>query len=91
MRSDTDTKFILTIIAVCLIWIAAGGPSLIPGVQAQGDGVTRVRIVGWDDSIRPPRVTIAAGRMRAPPAGTCRCRSRWFRSRNAAGVGRRMA
>jgi hypothetical protein len=36
MKSDTDTKFILTIIAVCLIWIAAGGPSLIPGVQAQG-------------------------------------------------------
>jgi hypothetical protein len=59
MKSDTYTKFVLTIIAVCLIWIATGGPSLIPGVQAQGDGVTRVRVVGWDESMNPaPRVKI---------------------------------
>jgi hypothetical protein len=59
MRTDTYTKLILTVIAVCLIWIAAGGPPLIPGVQAQGDGVTRVKIVGWDRHMNDePRVRI---------------------------------
>ena len=60
MRTDTYTKFVLTVIAVCLIWIAAGSRSLIPAVQAQGDGVTRVKIVGWDRWMRDePHVRIS--------------------------------
>ena len=60
MRTDTYTKFVLTVIAVCLIWIAAGGRSLVPVVQAQGDGVTRVKIVGWDRWMRDePHIRIS--------------------------------
>jgi hypothetical protein len=51
MRTDTYTKVVLTVIAACLVWIAAGGPTLIPRVQAQGDAVTRVRIEGWSESV----------------------------------------
>lgn len=49
MRTDTYTKVMLTIIAVCLLWIAAGGPALVPAVEAQGE--QRVVIVGWQPSI----------------------------------------
>jgi hypothetical protein len=46
MRIDFYTKAVLTVIAACLLWIAIGGPSLLPAVQAQ-NGVQNVRIVGW--------------------------------------------
>jgi hypothetical protein len=47
MRIDFYTKVVLTVIAVSLAWIAVGGPSLFPAVQAQGNAVQNVRIVGW--------------------------------------------
>lgn len=48
MSVDRYTKLVLTVIAVCLMWIAAGGPSLITPVKAQtGD---RVLLAGWVDA-----------------------------------------
>ena len=44
---DRYTKLVLTVIAICLVWIALGGPSLITPVEAQaGD---RVILAGWID------------------------------------------
>lgn len=47
MRIDAYTKAVLTVIAVCLVWLAIGGPALLPAVQAQGNNVQNVRVVGW--------------------------------------------
>ncbi len=53
MQNDRYTKFVLTIIAVCLVWLSLGGPALIPGTQAQaaqsGSGYDRVLVAGWID------------------------------------------
>jgi hypothetical protein len=54
MRIDTYTKVILTVIALCLIWLSLGGPSPLPSVSAQGkqtqsSGYGRVVIAGWVD------------------------------------------
>jgi hypothetical protein len=49
MRIDAYTKIVLTIIAVSLVWIAAGGPSVVPPVEAQIATPTRVIVVGWED------------------------------------------
>jgi hypothetical protein len=49
MRIDMYTKTILTVIALSLVWIGLGGPSLLPSVQAQAN-VQNVRIVGWEKS-----------------------------------------
>jgi len=55
MRSDAYTKLVLTVIALCLIWLSAGGPSLLPRVSAQSNqsqhasGYGRVVIAGWVD------------------------------------------
>ena len=47
MAVDRYTKGILTVIAVCLVWLSLGGPSLIAPVEAQvGD---RVILAGWID------------------------------------------
>jgi hypothetical protein len=46
--TDRYTKAVLTIIAVCLAWIALGGPSLVPSVAAQNTA-SDVVIVGWQD------------------------------------------
>jgi hypothetical protein len=46
---DRYAKAVLTIIAVCLVWIALGGPSLLPVVGAQ-QGASEVVIVGWRDA-----------------------------------------
>jgi hypothetical protein len=47
MTVDRYTKVVLTVIAVCLVWIALGGPSVITPVSAQvGD---RVILAGWVD------------------------------------------
>lgn len=35
MSIDAHTKAVVTIIAACLVWFAAGGPSAFPPVQAQ--------------------------------------------------------
>ena len=49
MRTDTYTKAMLTVIALCLLWIALGGPSLITPVGAQNRD-QRVVITGWQAS-----------------------------------------
>ena len=46
MALDRYTKLVLTVIAVCLVWLSIGGPSMITPVQAQGD---RVILAGWVD------------------------------------------
>jgi hypothetical protein len=43
---DRYTKLVLTVIAVCLVWLSVGGPSLITPVSAQSD---RVYLAGWVD------------------------------------------
>jgi hypothetical protein len=51
MRIDAYTKFVLTIIAICLVWLSLGGPALLTVAQAQrpGDTGDRVLISGWVD------------------------------------------
>ena len=46
MAIDRYTKAVLTVIAVCLLWLSVGGPSMISIVNAQTD---RVYIAGWID------------------------------------------
>ena len=47
MTVDRYTKVVLTVIALCLIWLSVGGPSLMTPVSAQDDG--RVLLRGWVD------------------------------------------
>jgi hypothetical protein len=56
MRIDLYTKFVLTVIALCLIWLSVGGPEIVAGVSAQQVqapekifGGERVIIAGWAD------------------------------------------
>ncbi len=54
MRIDIYTKFVLTVIALCLIWLSAGGPATLPTARAQVsqpriEGGERVIIAGWAD------------------------------------------
>ena len=46
MAVDRYTKLVLTVIAVCLVWLSLGGPALITPVSAQADGVV---LRGWVD------------------------------------------
>ena len=46
MAVDRYTKLVLTVIAVCLVWLSMGGPSLITPVSAQAEGVL---LRGWVD------------------------------------------
>lgn len=46
MAVDRYTKLVLTVIAVCLVWLSLGGPALITPVSAQSD---RVLLAGWVD------------------------------------------
>jgi hypothetical protein len=48
MSVDRYTKAVLTLIAVCLVWLSLGGPSLIAPVSAQATG-DRVILAGWVD------------------------------------------
>ena len=57
MRIDLYTKFVLTVIALCLIWLSVGGPAILPGASAQGQkpirtvtAYERIHIAGWVDS-----------------------------------------
>jgi hypothetical protein len=45
MAVDRYTKVVLTVIAVCLVWLSLGGPSLITPVRAQDN--QRVILAGW--------------------------------------------
>ena len=52
MKSDRYTKFVLTVIALCLVWMSLGGPSVLPVVGAQmPPRPTEVVIVGWRDAL----------------------------------------
>ena len=57
MRIDFYTRAVLTVIALCLMWIAIGGPSLLPVVEAQ-QGTTRVVIVGYERGNLPLPVQV---------------------------------
>lgn len=48
MRVDAYTRIVLTVIAACLVWIAASGRSVVPALEAQDRTATRVVIVGWE-------------------------------------------
>ena len=51
MAVDRYTKVVLTVIAVCLVWLSFGGPSLLTPVSAQQDGLgNRVILAGWVDA-----------------------------------------
>ena len=53
MKTDLYTKVVLTIIALCLVWISFGGPSVLTSVSAQqgrASGYDRVIIAGWLDN-----------------------------------------
>jgi hypothetical protein len=45
MAVDRYTKVVLTVIAMCLVWLSAGGPSLITRVRAQDN--QHVILAGW--------------------------------------------
>jgi hypothetical protein len=74
MTVDRYTKLVLTVIAVCLLWIAFGGRSMITPVEAQQqDGDNRVILAAWIDAngnVRPfPNPPPPADRFKAT-AGT---------------------
>jgi hypothetical protein len=54
MKIDAYTKLVLTVIAICLVWISIGGPSLITSVTAEAQvstSVQRVIIVGYQEGV----------------------------------------
>ena len=56
MPIDRYTKAVLTVIAVCLLWISLGGPSMLPTATAQVSAADqRVVIAGWVDDQGTPR------------------------------------
>ena len=53
MRIDFYTRFVLTVIAACLLWLSFGGTAILTVAQAQSREIgteTRVLIAGWVDS-----------------------------------------
>ena len=61
MRIDVYTRAVLTVIALCLVWVAIGGPSWLPVVQAQ-QATTRVVIVGYERGNLPLPVQVEGNR-----------------------------
>jgi hypothetical protein len=62
MAVDRYSKVVLTVIAVCLVWLSAGGPSLITPIRAQG--TQQVILAGWighDGKVRQLNAAGAAG------------------------------
>jgi hypothetical protein len=57
MAVDRYTEAVLTVIAVCLVWLSVGGLSVITPVSAQAEGVL---LRGWVDEngfvVKLPRV-----------------------------------
>lgn len=50
MTIDRYTKIVLTVIALCLVWLSLGGPAVIPSVDAQRlSKYDRVLVAGWVD------------------------------------------
>ena len=51
MRVDLYSKAVLTVIAVCLLWLTLGGSGLLPTPAAQAQAQTnRVFLSGWVDA-----------------------------------------
>ena len=53
MTVDRYTKAMLTVIAICLVWLSLGGPALLAAVAAQATnpaGIERVYLAGWVDA-----------------------------------------
>lgn len=64
MAVDRYTKAVLTVIALCLVWLSFGGSSLPTRVNAQG-GEQRVIVAGWMDengTVRPLPAAYWAGK-----------------------------
>ena len=65
MSVDRYTKVVLTVIAACLVWIAAGGPSPMTPVNAQSNNGQHVVLSGWLDqngNVRPfPNPVLPSG------------------------------
>ena len=59
MRTDAYAKFMLTVIAACLIYIALGRPAILPPVQAQNDP-QHVILAGWSQSPFGPAVSLSS-------------------------------
>jgi hypothetical protein len=66
MTVDRYTKALLTVIAACLVWLSFGGPSLLPTVSAQDQGVV---LIGWRDEGGVVRPFPANRAVPAPAAG----------------------
>jgi hypothetical protein len=52
MTVDRYTKAVLTVIAICLVWLSLGGPALLPTATAQAvdpRGLNSVYLAGWVD------------------------------------------
>ena len=49
MMMDRYTKAVLTVIALCLVWLSVGGPSVLPVTNAQSGEPERVYLSGWID------------------------------------------
>jgi hypothetical protein len=48
MKIDLYTKSVLTIIAICLMYLCLGRPTIVPTAQAQAEP-SRVLLAGWVD------------------------------------------
>ena len=85
MAVDRYTKLLLTVIAMCLVWLSVGGPSLITPVSAQTN--QRVIVAGWVDESgavfsfpkAPPFVDCSREARVGQPGGDCQrnLRSAW--------------
>jgi hypothetical protein len=77
MAMDRYTKLVLTVIAVCLVWLSVGGPSMITPVSAQADGVL---LRGWIDEsgavISFPKATPFRDCTRRDVRGECESKPR---------------
>jgi hypothetical protein len=49
VQNDLYTKAMLTIIAACLMYLALGGPSIVPAAQAASEPM-RMLLSGWVDA-----------------------------------------
>ncbi len=50
MPTDRYTKAVLTVIALCLLYICMGRPGIAVPVAAQSSGYQRVIVAGWIDN-----------------------------------------
>ena len=67
MSVDRYTEAMLTVIAVCLVWLSLGGPALLTPLQAQ-QGAGRVILTGWLDAVGNVR-TFPGGTFKVSPSG----------------------